>query len=158
MAFSINRVTLLGRVATKPALKYTPNGRGVINIRLATDYSYQKDNEWVQVPQFTTCVFWGRPAEIIDQQISVGEYLYVEGRLQTRSWEGQDGNKRYATEVIARNFVIPRKKGEAPVEAPEEGVEPDPSAPGGPEKEEVPEEESEGESGDESVPANSIPF
>lgn len=153
MAFSINRVSLLGRVAAKPALKYTPSGRGVINIRLATDYSYQKDNEWIRVPQFTTCVFWGRPAEIIDQQVSVGEYLYVEGRLQTRSWEGQDGNKRYMTEVQVQNFVIPRGKGEAPGAAPEEGAEPEPTP-----EEKVPEEESESGPGDESVPTDSIPF
>ena len=152
MAFSINRVSLLGRVASKPALKYTPNGRGVINIRLATDYSYQKDNEWVRVPQFTTCVFWGRPAEIIDQQVSVGEFLYVEGRLQTRSWEGQDGMKRYTTEVVVQNFVIPRGKGEVPGVVPEEGAEPEPTP------EEAPEKEPEGGSGDESVPEDSIPF
>mgnify|MGYP001034432876 CR=1 FL=1 len=154
MAFSINRVSLLGRVAAKPALKYTPNGRGVINIRLATDYSYQKDNEWVRVPQFTTCVFWGRPAEVIDQQVSVGEYLYVEGRLQTRSWEGQDGNKRYMTEVQVQNFVIPRGKREGIKGTEEvEAVEPTQEA-----EEKAPEEKPKGESSDESVPTDSIPF
>lgn len=155
MAFSINRVNLLGRVATKPAIRYTPSGRPVLNLRLATSYSYQNnEGEWVQVPQFTTCVFWGRPAEIIDQQASVGEFLYVEGRLQTRSWEGQDGTKRYATEVQVQNFVIPRGKGEARGGAPEEGVEPEST----PEEKKVPEEEPKSEPGDESVPEDSIPF
>ncbi len=113
MAFYINRVTLLGRAANDPNLRYTPSGRAVLNLRIATSYSYQKDKEWVDVPQFTTCVFWGRQAEIIDEQISKGDYLYVEGRLQTRSWEGDDNRKRYATEVQAQNFVIPRNKGDS---------------------------------------------
>jgi len=153
MAFYINRVTLLGRVASKPSLKYTPNGQAVLNLRLATAYSYQKDGQWEEVPQFTTCVFWNRPAEIIDQQISTGDYLYVEGRLQTRSWEGQDGNTRYATEVIVQNFVIPRGKGEAPVVAPEEGgTEPEPTV------EEQSDKETGNEPGDESVSEDSIPF
>lgn len=153
MAFSINRVSLLGRVASKPALKYTPNGQAVLNLRLATSYSYQKDEEWVQVPQFTTCVFWGRPAEIIDQQVSTGEFLYVEGRLQTRSWEGQDGNKRYATEVVVQNFVIPRGKQEGV-----RGAEETKRAPKEEASEEEPSDESGDEPGDESVPADSIPF
>ncbi|MEA2020265.1 MAG: single-stranded DNA-binding protein [Patescibacteria group bacterium] len=113
MAFYINRVTLLGRAANDPNLRYTPSGRAVLNLRIATSYSYQKDEEWVDVPQFTTCVFWGRQAEIIDEQISKGDYLYVEGRLQTRSWEGDDDRKRYATEVQVQDFVIPRNKGDS---------------------------------------------
>jgi len=112
MAFYINRVTLLGRVANEPKMKYTPGGQAVLNLPIATAYSYKKDDEWEEVPQFTTCVFWRRQAEIIDEQVSKGDYLYVEGRLQTRSWEGNDGKKRYATEVQAETFVIPRNKGE----------------------------------------------
>jgi len=113
MAFSINRVTLLGRVANDLNLRYTPGERAVLNLRIATSYSYQKDGEWEEVPQFTNCVFWGRNAEILDKQMSKGEYLYVEGRLQTRSWEDKEGNTRYSTEVQVRNFVIPRNKGQA---------------------------------------------
>ncbi len=113
MAFSINRVTLLGRAADDPNLRYTPSERAVLNLPIATSYSYQKDGEWEEVPQFTRCVFWGRQAEVIDKQISKGEYLYVEGRLQTRNWEDKDGNTRYSTEVQVRNFVIPRNKGDS---------------------------------------------
>ena len=113
MAFSINSVTLLGRVANDLNLSDTPSERAVLNLRIATSYSYQKDGEWQEVPQFTNCVFWGRNAEIVEKQMSKGEYLYVEGRLQTRSWEDKEGNTRYSTEVQVRNFVIPRNKGDA---------------------------------------------
>ncbi len=112
MAFSINRVTLLGRCANDPEMRYTPSGQAVLNLRIATSYSYQKDGEWQEVPQFTNCVFWNKPAEIVAQHISKGDYLYVDGRVQTRSWEDQDGNTRYRTEVVVSDFVIPRNKGE----------------------------------------------
>ncbi len=142
MAFYINRVTLLGRAANDPNLRYTPSGRAVLNLRIATSHSYQKDKEWVDVPQFTTCVFWGRQAEIIDEQIDKGNYLYVEGRLQTRSWDGDDGRKRYATEVQTQNFVIPRNKGNSSKDN---------------KKTPVP-EDTETESGEENIDEDSIPF
>lgn len=112
MAFSINRATILGRATADPNLKYTPTGQAMVRLGIATSHSYKKDDEWVEVPQFTNCTFWRRQAEIISQNISKGQYLYVEGRIQTRSWEDQDGNKRYATDVQVENFVIPRNKGE----------------------------------------------
>ena len=75
MAFSINRATILGRATADPNLKYTPNGQAVVNLGIATSYSYKKDDEWVEVPQFTNCVFWGRQAEIVGQNVSKGQYL-----------------------------------------------------------------------------------
>ncbi|MFW6109852.1 MAG: single-stranded DNA-binding protein [Patescibacteria group bacterium] len=117
MAFYLNRATLLGRIANDHNLRYTSSGRAVLNARIATSYSYQNDEgEWVDVPQFTTCVLWGRSAEIVAEQTGKGDYLYVEGRLQTRDWEDQEGNKRYATEIQVQRFIIPRNKKEGAVE------------------------------------------
>ena len=166
MAFSINRATILGRATADPNLKYTPNGQAVVNLGIATSYSYQKDNEWVEVPQFTNCVFWGRQAEIIGQNISKGQYLYVEGRIQTRSWEGNDGKKRYTTEIIVRDFVIPRNKSEGkPIDysAPQSGSkQADSSKAEAKQSNKNSSEEEEtaanNKPADEDVPADSIPF
>ena len=111
MAFSINRVTLLGRVSQDPELRYTAKGHPVCTVNLATSYSYREGEEWKEVPNFSRCVIWGKPAEIVSQKIKKGEYLYVDGRIQTRKWETQEGQTRYSTEVIVRNFVIPQNQG-----------------------------------------------
>ncbi len=113
MAFSVNKAVLLGRCANDPEMRYTPSGQAVLNLRIATSHSYQKDGEWQEIPQFTNCVFWNKPAEIVAQHVSKGEYLYVEGRIQTRSWEDQDGNKNYRTEIVVSDFVIPKNKGQS---------------------------------------------
>ncbi len=113
MAISINRVTLLGRCAQDPELRYTADGTPVCTLNVATSYSYQREGEWEEVPQFTRCVLWRNRAEYVARHVSKGEYIYVEGRLQTRKWEGKDGQTRYTTEVQVDNFVIPQNKGQS---------------------------------------------
>lgn len=111
MAFSINRVTLLGRCAQDPELRYTPEGTPVCNVSIATSYSYQQDGQWKEVPQFTRCVFWRNAAENVAEHTKKGEYLYVDGRIQTRKWENREGQTQYTTEVVVDNYVIPQNKG-----------------------------------------------
>lgn len=100
---SVNKVILLGRLGQDPELKYTPSGAGVCNFSLATTESWndkssgqkQERTEWHRV------VVWGKLAELCNQYLSKGRQAYVEGRLQTRSWDDKDGNKRYTTEINA---------------------------------------------------------
>ena len=112
MAFSINNVTLLGRCAQDPELRYTANGTPVCTLNIATSRSYREGDEWKEVPEFTRCVVWAKAAEYISQNVTKGNYIYVDGRLQTRKWQDKEGQDRYTTEVVVRNFVIPKAKGE----------------------------------------------
>jgi single-strand DNA-binding protein len=100
---SLNKVMIIGRLGQDPELKYTPNGSAVCNFSLATSESWtdknngqkQEKTEWHRV---TT---WGKTAEICGKYLAKGKQCYVEGKLQTRSWDAQDGSKRYTTEIIA---------------------------------------------------------
>jgi len=100
---SVNRVILIGNLGADPELKYTPNGaRPVCSLRIATsevwkDKSGQKQEkvEWHRV------TVWGDQAEHCSKYLAKGRSVYVEGRLETRSWDDKDGSKRYSTEVVA---------------------------------------------------------
>lgn len=99
---SVNKVILLGRLGQEPELKYTPGGAAVCNFSLATTEAWtdksgqkQEKTEWHRV------VVWGKLAELCNQYLSKGRQAFVEGRLQTRSWDDKDGNKRYTTEIMA---------------------------------------------------------
>jgi single-strand DNA-binding protein len=99
---SVNKVILLGRLGQDPELKYTPGGSAVCNFSLATTESWtdkqgqkQEKTEWHRV------VVWGKLAELCNQYLAKGRQAFLEGRLQTRSWDDKDGNKRYTTEILA---------------------------------------------------------
>jgi len=100
---SVNKVILLGRLGQDPELKHTPSGAAVCNFSLATTESWNDKNsgqkqertEWHRV------VVWGKLAELCNQYLAKGRQAFVEGRLQTRSWDDKEGNKRYTTEINA---------------------------------------------------------
>jgi single-strand DNA-binding protein len=119
---SVNKATILGNITKDPELKYTPSGVAVTNISVATNRAYKAkgSEEWTEVAEFHSIVFFGKTAELIDQLCDKGNRIYLEGRLQTRSWEGKDGVKRYTTEIVAEDFVLltPKPKGEAEVKPP----------------------------------------
>lgn len=100
---SVNKVILLGRLGQDPELKYTPSGAAVCNFSLATTEAWtdkssgQKNErtEWHRI------VVWGKLAELCNQYLAKGRQAFVEGRLQTRSWDDQNGQKRYTTEINA---------------------------------------------------------
>jgi len=99
---SVNKVIILGRLGQDPELKYTPGGAPVCNFSLATTEAWtdksgqkQEKTEWHRV------VVWGKLAELCNQYLAKGRQAFVEGRLQTRSWDDKDGNKRYTTEINA---------------------------------------------------------
>lgn len=107
---SVNKVILLGRLGQDPELKYTQNSTAVCNLSVATTYK-SKDKE---TTEWTRVVSFGKTAELCSQYLSKGRQAYVEGRLQTRSWEDKDGNKKYATEVIADKVQFIGGKEDAP--------------------------------------------
>ena len=114
---SINQAIILGNLTRDPELRYTPNGDPVISFGIATNrYWTTQTGEKKEAVEFHNIIFWGKPAEILDQYVSKGDKLYIQGRLQTREWEGKDGVKRRSTEIVGRDFILlsPKPEGESP--------------------------------------------
>ena len=103
MSRTINRVELLGRVGTEPEMRYTPGGTAVTNLRVATD-RYRRDTE--TETDWHNVVVWNKLAEAVNDYVTKGQRLYVSGRLVNSSWEGDDGQRRYRTEVHAQEVVF----------------------------------------------------
>ena len=97
----MNRIMLLGRLTKDPEIRYTPSGACVAQFTLAVDRPYTKDGS--READFIPCVTWGKTSETIGNYVHKGQRLLVEGRLQIRSYDGKDGQKRWVTEVIANS-------------------------------------------------------
>ena len=108
----INKVILVGNVGQDPETRYMPNGNAVTNITLATSETWKDKNtgEQQERTEWHRVTFYQRLAEIVAEYVKKGSKLYVEGRLQTRSWE-QDGIKRYATDIIANEMQMLDSRG-----------------------------------------------
>ena len=106
MAKGINKVILIGRLGSDPELRYTSKGTAVANLSIATSRAVKRDDEWEEETDWHKVVAWKQKAEFISTYASKGSLVYVEGHLQTRSWEDQDGNKKYITEVQARDVQL----------------------------------------------------
>jgi len=104
---NLNRAMIIGNLTRDPETRTTPSGQTVTNFSVATTYSYKdQSGNRVDKPEYHNIVAWGKLAEICQQYLGKGRKVYVEGRLQTRDWEGQDGVKRYRTEIIADNMIM----------------------------------------------------
>ncbi len=102
MAGGVNTVILVGNLGADPDMRYTPSGQGVCELRLATSESWNdKNGQRQERTEWHRVVVWGKRAEICSKYLSKGRQVYVEGRIQTRSYDDKDGNKRYITEIIA---------------------------------------------------------
>ena len=107
MARGVNKVILIGNLGDDPELRYTGSGTAVCNMSLATNESYtDNDGNEVQNTEWHDVVAWGRLGEICNEYLQKGSQVYFEGKLQTRSWDDQDGNTRYSTEVKAREMMF----------------------------------------------------
>lgn len=103
----LNKVYLLGNLTQDPELKSLPSGSSVTSFSLATNRTWSDQNGQRQdSTEYHNIVAYGKPGEIISQYLKKGSLLLVEGRLQTRSWEAQDGQKKYRTEIIVENFQM----------------------------------------------------
>jgi len=111
---SVNKVILIGNLGKDPEVKYTPSGTPVAKLTLATNERYKdKDGQWQDRTEWHNVVLWQRLAEIAGEYLKKGGKVYIEGRLQTRSWEDKQTNqKKYMTEVVASDLVLLGGRGE----------------------------------------------
>jgi len=110
----VNKAILIGRLGKDPEVRYTPDGTMVTNFNLATDEQWKdKSGEKVQKTEWHRIVAFGKLAEICGNYLVKGKLIFVEGRIQTRSWEDKEGVKRFTTEIIANNMQMLDSKGQA---------------------------------------------
>ena len=109
----VNKVILVGHLGKDPDVRHLDSNSVVANFTLATSDSYtNKEGTRVEQTEWHNIVLWRRLAEIAEQYLKKGSLVFIEGRLQTRSWEDKDGNKRYITEVVGNNMQMLDKRGE----------------------------------------------
>lgn len=115
MAMSLNRVQLIGNLTRDPEMRQIPGGQVVASFGVATNFRWKdQSGEMKDKAEFHNIVVWRKLAEICGQYLRKGSKIYIDGRLQTREWEGEDGVKRYRTEIVADNMIMLDKKGDMP--------------------------------------------
>lgn len=114
MARGVNKVILIGNLGSDPEVRYTPDGVPVANFNLATSESWNDRNtgERQERTEWHRLVLWRKLAEVAQQYLKKGSRIYVEGKLQTRSWDDQSGQKRYTTEVVVFDMQMLDSRGE----------------------------------------------
>jgi single-strand DNA-binding protein len=113
MARGVNKVILVGNLGKDPDMKYTASGAAIANITVATTESWtdKQTNEKVEKTEWHRVVFFRRLAEIVGEYLRKGSQVYIEGKLQTRKWQGQDGQDRYTTEIVASEMQMLGSRG-----------------------------------------------
>ncbi len=107
MRRGLNKVILIGNLGRDPEMRFTPSGKPVTSFSLATNRNWvSADGERHDETEWFNVVAWGNLAEICNQHLSKGQKVYVEGRLQTRSWEDENGQKHFRTEVVANEMIV----------------------------------------------------
>ncbi|HCW32729.1 MAG: single-strand binding protein, single-strand DNA-binding protein [Candidatus Peregrinibacteria bacterium GW2011_GWF2_39_17] len=113
MAMSLNRAQIIGNLTRDPEVRNTSNGRTVASFAVATNFRWTDATGQAQEKtEFHNVVVWGKLADICAQYLKKGSKAFVEGRLQTRDWTGEDGVKRYRTEIVADNMIMLDRRGE----------------------------------------------
>ena len=159
MAASLNRVFLIGNLTRDPELRYLPSGQAVTNFTVAVNRNYVSNTgEKKEDTSFIRVVVWARRAEVCNEYLRKGSPVFVEGRLQSRSWEAQDGTKRSTLEVVANNVQFLSRGGARggeveTIQLPEEPIASE-EIPGSPLKKEGPVEISK----EELTPDEEVPF
>jgi single-strand DNA-binding protein len=121
MARNINRVVLVGNLTRDPELRHTPSGTAVCSLRLAVNTTRKDESgQWVDKPNYFDITVWGQQGETCAQYLAKGRPVAVDGRLEWREWEAQDGSKRQAVEVVADSvqFLGGRQDAEGPAYVP----------------------------------------
>lgn len=120
---SWNRVELIGNLTRDPELRYTPTGTAVATFSIATNRTYISDGERKEEADFHRIVAWSKLAELCSQLLKKGNRVFVSGRLQNRSWEGQDGQSRQTTEIVIEDMILLTSRTNGPyAESVPEGV------------------------------------
>ena len=133
MAAGLNKIMVIGNLGTDPEMRYTPSGKPVTTFRLATNRAYRtQDGERREETEWFTVVAWDRLAEQCNQFLTKGRQAYIEGRFRSRRWEGQDGQPRFVSEVIASSVLF-LDQGSTPMDPGGDAGAQAPDGPGGPE-------------------------
>jgi len=104
---TLNKAMIIGRLGADPEVRYTQSNTAVATLSVATNERYKDNNgEWNERTEWHRVVAWGRLAEICQQYLKKGSQIYIEGPIQTRQWEGKDGQTRYTTEIKAREMKM----------------------------------------------------
>ncbi len=112
MAYSLNRAQLIGNLTRDPEVRQTPGGQSVASFSIATNRSWpDKTGAKQEQADFHNLVAWGKLAEIAGQYLKRGQKIFAEGRMQTRDWTGEDGVKRFRTEIVIENMIMLDKSG-----------------------------------------------
>jgi single-strand DNA-binding protein len=121
MARGVNKVILVGNLGADPETRYTAGGSAVTNVRLATTDAWKdkQSGEQQERTEWHRVVFWGRLAEIAAEYLRKGSQIYVEGRIQTRKWQGQDGQDRWTTEIVGNDMQMLGSRGSAQTPPPD---------------------------------------
>jgi len=121
----LNRVQIMGNLGADPEMRYTSTGRAVTNFRVAVNRRWRdSEGQTQQKVEWFRVALWGRQAEVANQYLTKGSPVYIDGRLETRSFEGSDGQTRYITEVVGREMILlPRGNGYQPAGEGEEVLE-----------------------------------
>ncbi len=107
MSRGLNKVMIIGNLGRDPEMRYTPSGKPVTHFPVATSRSWvTSDGERREATEWFNVVAWGNLAEICNQYLRKGSRVYIEGHLQTRSWEDAEGNRHYRTELVANEMII----------------------------------------------------
>jgi len=106
----LNKVLLIGHVGRDPVLKYTPNGTPVANFSMATNEVYGSNEDRKVKTVWHTIVAWGKLAELVNNMVRKGQLIYVEGKISSREWTDNSGNRRINYEIIMRDFSLLQRK------------------------------------------------
>ena len=121
---TINKVIIVGRLGQDPEMKYTASGTAVANFSVATNHSQKdQDGNFIDKTEWHRIVAYGRTAEVAGEYLAKGRLVFIEGRIQTRSWEDQNGQKRYMTEIICSNMQLLGSKSDSDTGADQGGSE-----------------------------------
>ena len=113
MSEGLNKVMLLGNLGRDPELRFTQSGQAILNMRIATNESFtNRDGERQDRTEWHSVILWGKRGEALNKILSKGSQVFIEGRLQTRSWEDKEGKKRYSTEINAINLILVGSRGQ----------------------------------------------
>jgi single-strand DNA-binding protein len=129
-SMSVNKAILIGRLGKDPELKYTPAGKAVCNFTVATNERWTgADGQKNESTTWHNIVAWGKQAEIIKEYLAKGREVYLEGRIDNRSYDKKDGTKGYISEVVVQNFRFIGGRGDASTSGPSSSEPPPPSPP-----------------------------
>ncbi len=116
---SLNKCMIIGNLGRDPEMRYTPSGQAVTQFTVATNRNYRDQNqEWQKETEWFRVVVWGQQAERAAENLRKGNKVYIEGRIQTRQWEDQTGQKRYTTELVANQVTSLERRERGDEEAP----------------------------------------